>query len=173
MSTVPSRLRSTEIDQSEAFDAAVARESHRLWILALSILRDQGEAEDAVQETLVKGWMSRRSLGDFASAGPWLTRVCVNHCLSRGRRLRMGGRIHREGPDHSAFAPYAEIGGDLIDLERAFRRLSVKQRAAVTLNYRHGYSIDECADIMGCRPGTVRSHLARGLATLRKEMSDG
>ena len=44
--------------------------------------------------------------------------------------------------------------------------LSLKQRAAITLNYRHGYSVDECAVFMGCRPGTVRAHIARGLADI-------
>jgi RNA polymerase sigma factor (sigma-70 family) len=61
---------------------------------------------------------------------------------------------------------------DLIDVDRAYRRLSLKQRAAITLNYRHGYSVEECAVLMGCRPGTVRTHVARGLATLRKELGD-
>jgi hypothetical protein len=54
-------------------------------------------------------------------------------------------------------------------MDRAYRRLSKKQRAAISLNYAHGYSVDECALFMGCRPGTVRTHLERGLATLRKD----
>jgi DNA-directed RNA polymerase specialized sigma24 family protein len=57
-------------------------------------------------------------------------------------------------------------------MDRAYRRLSRKQRAAITLNYRHGYSVEECAVFMGCRPGTVRTHLERGLAALRKELRD-
>jgi len=57
-------------------------------------------------------------------------------------------------------------------MDRAYRQLSLKQRAAITLNYRHGYSVEECAAFMGCRPGTVRTHVARGLATLRKELGD-
>lgn len=164
-------LRDARIDEEAAFDAAVRRESQRLWVLALSILRDQGEAEDAVQETLTKGWMSRRSL-DFSTAGPWFTRVCVNHCISRGRRLRAGGWGQREGSSEPVTAAEGDIRADVVDMARAYRSLSVRQRAAITLNYRHGYSIAECAELMGCRPGTVRSHLARGLATLRKEMSD-
>jgi DNA-directed RNA polymerase specialized sigma24 family protein len=61
---------------------------------------------------------------------------------------------------------------DILDIDRAFRRLSLRQRAAIALTYRHGYSVEECAVFMGCRPGTVRSHLARGLVTLRKELGD-
>jgi DNA-directed RNA polymerase specialized sigma24 family protein len=57
-------------------------------------------------------------------------------------------------------------------MDRAYRRLSLRQRAAITLNYRHGYSVEECAVFMGCSPGSVRTHLARGLATLRRELGD-
>jgi DNA-directed RNA polymerase specialized sigma24 family protein len=57
-------------------------------------------------------------------------------------------------------------------MDRAYRHLSLRQRAAITLNYRHGYSVEECAGFMGCRPGTVRTHVARGLATLRKELGE-
>jgi DNA-directed RNA polymerase specialized sigma24 family protein len=66
----------------------------------------------------------------------------------------------------------ANTAAEFVDMDRAYRRLSLRQRAAITLNYRHGYSIDECAVFMGCRPGTVRAHLARGLVTLRKELAD-
>ena len=47
-----------------------------------------------------------------------------------------------------------------------------KQRAAMFLHYHHGYSIDECADLMSCRAGSVRTHLARALASMRKEMAN-
>ena len=91
---------------------------------------------------------------------------------SRRRHLRSRG-----WPPLDLFeSPGSGIGGgpsaDVIDMDRAYRQLSLKQRAAITLNYRHGYSVEECAAFMGCRPGTVRTHVARGLATLRKELGD-
>jgi RNA polymerase sigma-70 factor (ECF subfamily) len=60
----------------------------------------------------------------------------------------------------------------LLDLDRVFRRLSLKQRAALTLNKGHGYSVEECAGFMGCSAGSVRTHLARALATLREELTN-
>ena len=57
-----------------------------------------------------------------------------------------------------------------LDLDRCYRRLSRQQRAVVTLHYQYGYTIDECATLIGCQPGTARSHLARALASLRKEL---
>lgn len=60
-----------------------------------------------------------------------------------------------------------------MDLDRAYRRLTHQQRAVVALHYEYGYSLDECAALIGCQPGTARSHLARALASLRKEINYG
>jgi RNA polymerase sigma factor (sigma-70 family) len=154
------------------FEAVAVPDARRLFTLALSILRDDGEAEDAVQETLLKAWRSWDSVSRMERPAAWLTRVCVNHCISRRRMLRSRGWPPLTLVEDDAAAGMSRPAADLMDMERAYRRLSLKQRAAITLNYRHGYSIDECAAFMGCRPGTVRTHLARALATLRKELGD-
>ena len=155
------------------FETVAITDARRLYSLALSILRDEGEAEDAVQETLLKTWRSWESVVRMERPAAWLTRVCVNHCLSRRRHLRSRGwpALGLVGDARSPGDPGAAV--DLLDVDRAYRRLSIRQRAAITLNYRHGYSVEECAVFMGCRPGTVRTHLARGLVTLRKELGDG
>ena len=154
------------------FEAIAVADARRLYSLALSILRDEGEAEDAVQETLLKAWRSWESVAEMDRPAAWLTRVCVNHCISRRRHLRSRG-----WPPLALVADAVSRGDPVaaatqLDVDRAYRRLSLRQRAAITLNYRHGYSVEECAVFMGCRPGTVRAHLARGLVTLRKELGD-
>src|ERR1022692_2037173 len=161
-----------EMLPERTFEAVAVADARRLYSLALSILRDEGEAEDAVQETLLKAWRSWDSVSRIERPVGWLTKVCVNHCISRRRHLRSRGwpplALIEEVAGNGEGSPSA----DLIDVDRAYRRLSLKQRAAITLNYRHGYSVEECAVLMGCRPGTVRTHVARGLATLRKELGD-
>jgi RNA polymerase sigma factor (sigma-70 family) len=161
-----------EASPERTFEAIAVADARRLYSLALSILRDEGEAEDAVQETLLKAWRSWGSVAGMGRPGAWLTRVCVNHCISRRRLLRSRGWPPLALIDDTTPA-HVDPASGLIDMDRAYRRLSLRQRAAITLNYRHGYSVEECAVFMGCRPGTVRAHLARGLATLRKELGDG
>jgi RNA polymerase sigma-70 factor (ECF subfamily) len=166
-------MASTNDAKTWTFESVASREKQRLFRLALSILGDRGEAEDAVQETLIKAWKSWGSLRDLDKSGRWLTKVCANHCVSRRRSLISGGWLWRSEPSKDAHTAGLGFGAELMDLDRAYEQLSVKQRAALTLNYRYGYAIEECAELMGCRPGTVRSHLGRALITLRKEMGDG
>lgn len=167
-----SRVTTNESLPELEFEAVVAADARRLYTLALSILRDEGEAEDAVQETLLKAWRSWPSISESDHLARWLTRVCVNHCTSVRRRLHARG-----WPPLALFDAAGSSGGpgnpaEIIDVDRAYRRLSIRQRAAITLNYRYGYSVEESAGLMGCSPGTVRTHVARGLASLRKELGD-
>jgi RNA polymerase sigma factor (sigma-70 family) len=152
----------------QGFEAVALSQARRLFGLAYSILGDAGEAEDAVQESLVLAWRGWDRLRDEGARGAWLSRICVNHCIRRRGRL---ARLPWSNlPQAHAAPPSAGDARTLIGA--AYDRLSVRQRAVLTLHYHHGYSLDECAGLIGCRPGTARSHLARGLATLREELDD-
>jgi RNA polymerase sigma-70 factor (ECF subfamily) len=149
-------------------DSLIGQESRRLYGIAFSILRDPAEAEDAVQETLIKALLGWSWHAPDPPPAAWLTRVCVNQCLNSHRNMvnrirlaRLVGQRHRHQGDDPR---------DL-DLERAFRVLSARQRTALALRYYHGYSVEESAELMGTRPGTVKSHLARGLERLRRELT--
>jgi RNA polymerase sigma-70 factor, ECF subfamily len=156
-------------DAEQAFQRAVLPERPRLYALALTITRDPAEREDIVQETMLSAWRSWAQVRDPTHPGPWLTRICVNHCLQHRRKV---SRIWQSGAmsDATAAAPI-QFDGELLDFDRAFARLSVKQRAVFALHIHHGYSVDECARLLGCRSGTARSHLGRAVATLRREMN--
>jgi RNA polymerase sigma factor (sigma-70 family) len=153
------------VDDQAAFEQAVRAESRRLYSMAIAILGDLQEAEDAVQDTMELAWRSWHSLRDPERRSAWLKRICVRRCLRVKRRL-FGllplSDLDRDPRDATTSDP---------DLDRAFRRLSRHQRAVVQLHYHDGYSLDESAALMGCRPGTARSHLARALASLREELT--
>lgn len=155
---------------AEDLDWIPRGEPQRLFGIAVTILRDPGEAEDAVQEALTLAWSRRAMLRDPAATRAWLTKICINHCISRRRRLlRMPllfGAVRDRAP------PPWQFEGRRLDLDRAYAALTVRQRAATILFYHHGYSIAECAALMGCAPGSVRSHLGRSLVKLRTEMTD-
>jgi RNA polymerase sigma factor (sigma-70 family) len=157
------------VESDRAFEEAVLPERRRLYGLALIITRDASAAEDAVQETLFAAWRSWAKVRDPEHPGGWLTRICVRQCL---RRRQFDAPTRFADASLSAHAQGdAAFGGDLVDFDRAFGLLTARQRAAFTLHVRYGYTVAESAALMGCRPGTARSHLGRAVATLRKEMS--
>ena len=154
------------------FERVLAAEGRRLFAIAFSILRDPGEAEDAVQETSAAAWRGWAGRIDPEHTRAWLTTICVRQAMRRrGRLLRWPS-----GEDRNAQLAEAdrhlEADGQYLDLHRAHGRLSRQQRAVVALHYAHGYTLAECAGLMGCSPGAVASHLSRALARLRKELSD-
>ena len=154
-----------------AFEDAVREHGRRLYAVALSITRDSHEAEDAVQETMTRAWRKWNTLLDPDRRGAWLTRICVNHCLSRRRKgalaLLLGAASLSE---RDVQAPTLDVADP--DLDRAVSKLTSHQRAVLTLHYQYGFSLDETAELMGSRPGTVRSHLGRALTSLRKDLTN-
>ncbi len=156
--------RATALD----FEQAVHSEGPRLFGLSLAVLGRPELAEEAVQETFERAWKVWGTLDDPDKRRAWLARVCINRSLDvrryLTRRLRLA--FQRDG-DHQVAS--AELG---LDLGRAMERLSRRQRAIIGLHYACGYSLDECAAMIGCQPGTARSHLARALATLRAQLGD-
>lgn len=171
--TPPAAMRALAADQWErraALERLVGAQQRRLFHIALSILRDPGEAEDAVQESFLLAWRKWDAVREEGRREQWLTTICVRHCIRRRKGLRRW--LVREPDVTAAGAEHVRFQGRLLDLDRAQARLSPQQRAALVLSYHHGYSADQCAALMGVAPGTVRSHLARALAALRKELSD-
>ena len=148
------------------FEQTVADHANRLFALAYSILRDPDEAEDAVQAATENAWRKWGALRSTEARGGWLRTICVRECVKRRRRRARD--LGDELRDTTAAGPMSSLD---IDLERAIRALTSKQRAVVTLHYGHGYSLDECADLMGTSPGTTRSHLNRALSSMRKELT--
>lgn len=157
--TIPHDADSVEIDH--VFSALAAAETPRLLALATLVIGDASEAEDAVQEALIDAWRAWRSLRATDRGAAWLTTICVRRCL---RRRRLLARFPRGAWPAGLAAPQRN---DDLNWDGAFRQLSRQQRAVVLLHYLHGYSLDECADAMGCGPGSARTHLSRALRKFR------
>ena len=156
------------VRDASGFEAAVQAESGRLFGVAYSILRDVQEAEDAVQETMELAWRSWDALRDPSKRGAWLRQICVRRAI-RSRR----GLLPRLWLAETTNVQVQSPTDSDVDLDRGYRRLTRPQRAVVALHYEYGYTLDECAALIGCQPGTARSHLARALASLRKELNYG
>lgn len=144
------------------WEALVTQNENRLYRAALAILGDPHEAEDAVQDAFVR--YLEKAPENLENSSAWLTRVLVNGCKSR---LRLAWR--RVGPlPETLPAPGPE---ECEELEELFS-LPPEDRAVIHLHYYEGYSTDEIARMLSCRPGTVRSRLFRARERLKKLLEE-
>src|SRR5277367_3243766 len=124
---------------------------------------DHALADDLAQETFFEAWRKIeqfRGEGTFAS---WLARIAFRRYLMWARQRKL------EPLDEKADIPDAAPTPDQrLDLERAMARLSLPERAALTLCYAQEYTQEEAADILNLPLGTLKSHVARGREKLRK-----
>ena len=161
----------------EALAPLMERHYHRLYRIALSYLRNPDDALDAVQETFVKAFQNANRWDGSVEAGPWLSRVAINQSIDRWRRNRRRQATFAplaEGDHDTALADGAPdpdrrlFGRELRDrLAVALGRLPERQRAVVVLRLYEEMTLEEIADALGMRLGTVKSSLHRALGRLR------
>jgi len=125
------------------------------------------QAEDLTQVAFIKAWQSLHLLRDSGAFRPWLRRIALNVVVDAVRRgARETATITEDGADPASDPLEDEIVARM-DIERALARLSFGQRACVVLAYGEKMSHPEIAAVLQMPIGTVKSHIARGLATLR------
>jgi RNA polymerase sigma-70 factor (ECF subfamily) len=128
-------------------------------------------AEDVVQEALAAAWRSRASFDvGLGSARSWLLAIVANQASNHRRRHR-SQIVHALAPIVDGTADRSTI--ETIDLGRALDRLSDRQRVVVALFYYCGLTTIECAEVMGCSAGTVKSTLSDARAALRVVLGEG
>lgn len=153
-----------------AFRALVERHIDKAYALALRILRNGSDAEDVVQDTLLKVWTHRGNWqpgkGRFST---WLYRVVTNRCLDICRKPRTQDIDDTPEPMDDAMDALSAIhtGEVNVLLERAMGKLPNQQRIALILSYNDELSNPEIAEIMQTTVMAVESLLKRGRQQLR------
>jgi RNA polymerase sigma-70 factor (sigma-E family) len=148
-----------------AFEEAFPDLYRLAYRVAFRLLGDRGDAEDAAQEPLARAHLRWHKL--VGRPEGWVVTVATNLAIDRIRRRRR--------PPTSGTEPLALVDAHLperIDLARALKRLTTRQRHVVVLRYLADRSELEVAETLGCSPGSVKTHASRGLAALRMELGD-
>ena len=151
------------MNDTHRLEALIDRYENTLLRAALAILGDPYEAEDAVQDTYLRYLEKRPDFRDEGHEKAWLLTVCANGCKSRLRR-------EKRRPTVELLDIYPAPDRDTGEVAEAVMALPANQRAVVHLFYYEGYSTQEIANILGQRPGTVRSHLGRARESLRQTL---
>jgi len=152
-------------DGGEDFSAFALSRWPGLVRLAFGLTGDSWMAEDIAQTALARAYVSWRRVSRADDPDAYLRRILVNASNRRFRRRRV---IEQPGdPPEVAVEGPADLVGERAALLAALRQLPPRQRAVIVLRYWDDLSDVQIAAALGCSPGTVRSQLSRGLATLR------
>jgi RNA polymerase sigma-70 factor (sigma-E family) len=151
------------------FDEFVAAHVDDLLRTAYLIVWDETEAEDLVQECLMRVARRWPRVRRMEQPRAYARRILVNHALdgARGRARRRSELEPGVATSATAVDPLAVLDtrAELID---ALGRLPARQRAVLVLRYFNDLTEAQVAEVLGCSPGTVKSSSSRGLARLRE-----
>jgi RNA polymerase sigma-70 factor (ECF subfamily) len=148
-------------------DDALAEHALRIAIrTAMGVLADRDAAADVAQEVALVALRRRESLRDPAKLDAWLHRTATRAALREAGRRRTRAAAERAvaRPDRTHDARDAALVA-----AQMLAPLPPRQRAALILRYVHDLDDHAIGAALGCRRGTVRSLLSRGLAALRTE----
>jgi RNA polymerase sigma-70 factor, ECF subfamily len=170
----------------DAFRTLVRRHDRYLYRVARSLLRDDDEAEDVVQQTFLQAYINFVDFRGEANLRTWLTRIALNDALSRRRRQRSTVELSQldtarerarsdillfsltnSTPEHAAArSQIREI------LEREIDHLPPAFRTVLILRDVEEASVDETANVLGIKPETVRTRLHRARRMLRDRLGE-
>ena len=150
----------------DEFALAVERYADMIFRVAYSVLRRREDAEDVMQDVLLRLYRADRSFDSEEHRKAWLIRVAVNESRKAARWYRRAAPLE-ELPETAAFDRSEDR-----ELFLAVMALPEKYRTAVYLHYYEGYSVREIAALTGSRESTVQTRLARARELLRKALEE-
>jgi RNA polymerase sigma-70 factor, ECF subfamily len=160
-----------------AFEALAEVHADRLYTVALRFLGDGGEAEDVLQETLLRAWRGIRRFEGRAMVSTWLHRIAVNECNRALERRRANVPVDEQAievpaPPRDGPASQAERRELREALWMAISQLSVPCRTALVLRDIEGLSTREAAEIAGVGEAAFKSRLHQARLTVRALVGD-
>ena len=152
----------------DAFEMIIRTQSRNLFAIAYGILQNREEAEDAVQDALVKAWKSRWRVRDPEKFPAWL-------CMIARHRARDVFRKRKAIPfAHETLETTERATADTATLDRqlhsALAALPELHRSALTLRYFEELDYASIEKLLGISNGTLRGILGRALASMRKQL---
>jgi RNA polymerase sigma-70 factor (ECF subfamily) len=173
-------VRRARAREEAAVRAIMQTNNRRLYRLARGILRNDGEAEDVVQETYVRAFTHLDQFHGDSSLSTWLSRIAINEALGRLRRQRPGvewtslpqGTIEAQiiqFPLASAVDPEKSMAQREIQhvVEHAIDELPEAFRIVFITRVIEGMNVEETAEILDLKPETVKTRLHRARTMLR------
>ena len=164
-----------------AFGILVDRFQRKIYRVAYAIVRDDLEADTITQDTFIQAYTHLAKFQGRSEFETWLTRIAINRSrdsLRRRRFLRLFSSDDdqdREGwvePVDDRPDPEREIMAHQLRaaIQEAEKQLSAQQKIIFRLRHYENRSLEDIAELLGLRSGTVRAHLFRAIHKIRKQL---
>jgi RNA polymerase sigma-70 factor (ECF subfamily) len=144
-----------------AYSKLILGMEHKLYRISRSVLRDDADCADAIQEALIRAWLRISSLRDPALFEHWLARILLRECYRIAKKTNRYD-IRNETPAH-ADPDHAQR----MAVEDAVYKLKADLRAPLILHHMMGYKVYEVAKMLSIPEGTVKSRLLRARQNLK------
>lgn len=155
----------------DAFEQIAGKYQAKIYGLCLRLLKNEFDAGDAAQETLLKLYKNLGKFSGRSAFGTWVYALTKNVCLDFIRKNRRTLENIDDKTDLASgeFDPLAaaEASERALEIRRLLERLPPEQKSALTLKDIDGYTYEEIAGILNISIGTVRSRIARGRQKMR------
>ncbi|MBZ4486094.1 sigma-70 family RNA polymerase sigma factor [Microbacterium sp. cx-55] len=179
MATDAELIARAEGGEAEAFRQLYRRHVDAVYRIAVLLLEDRTDAEDAVQDAFVTAWGKLTGFRlEGESALPWLATICRFTCANR-LRARRRERAHVVGPADEHLPATVDVEQDVVSAELAERiarevgLLSDIDREIFVLCVAEGYAYGPAAAALGLSHGAVRNRLSRIRGRLRRTVEEG
>ncbi|MDQ6920169.1 MAG: sigma-70 family RNA polymerase sigma factor [Candidatus Dormibacteraeota bacterium] len=163
----------TRSGNANAFEELVRRHQATIFRIALRMLGDRRDAEDASQETFLQAWRALPGFRSQSAFSTWLYRIVTNRCINlrRARRPSQALLWDRESEEPGP-AEAAEARNRLLDLREAILELTSEQRAVFVLRHLEGCAYEEIVEILGISLAAVKSRLHRARLELATALGE-
>ena len=159
------------------FEKRMAPHISALYRLACRLTSDPSDAEELVQEVLVKLYPRREELAAIEQVRPWASRVLYRLFVDKWRRRKLEplneselGEDRELDPESGQLSPedYLQLSCEVDDVQAALDRLSVDHRTLLMMHDVEGYTLVELEEILEVPLGTLKSRVHRARARLRR-----
>ena len=158
-------------DRAREFEAAVREHQSMVFSVAFHFLRDHAAAEELAQEVFLELYRHWDEIESSAHRLHWLRKVASRRCIDQTRRRKLRNHLSlEEAPEPVTFMPATDPMMKRY-IEQLLDKLSETPRMIVILRYQEGLEPAEISDLLDMPVATVKSHLQRSLALLRKKLS--
>jgi len=174
------------VGDCDAFRVLVERHSRSVFRLAFRMTGNEQDAEDVVQESMLRAYKQLGKFDERASFGTWLYRIATNCALDlvRSRKRRSQDRAPGAGGDYGeAENPVMTVASPDPNPERmalsgevrerltaAMNELSSVERSAFVLRHFEGMCIEDISRVLECQPGAAKHSVFRAVQKLRRAL---